>query len=217
MIKVHGAPLSPFVRKVLFTLEYKGLEYENDPVFPGSEDPAFRAISPLGKIPVLEHDDFSTPDSSVICRYLDQVFPERPIYPEDPREQARATWIEEFADTRLVEALGGLFQQNFLRPKLLGEATDEAQVRNIIENVLPPVLAYVESIVPEEGTLMGGGVSIADIAVVTCFIQGEYGDYHLSGDEYPRIRRYLDFALDADLVKQRLQSEKEALVQLGVG
>jgi len=216
MIKIHGAPLSPFVRKTLFTLEFKGIEFENDPVFPGSEDPAFRAISPLGKIPVLEHDGFTIPDSSVICRYLERTFPEKPIYPEDPQEEAKALWIEEFADSRLVEALGGLFQQRFLRPKILGEETDEEQVKNILEKSLPPALDYVESIVPEEGLLMGGDVTIADIAVVTCFIQGQYGEYELSASEYPKTRRYLDYALNSDLVKQRLESEQKMLAQMGV-
>lgn len=51
MLKFHGVPLSPFVRKVLFTLEYKKLDFEINPVFPGSDDAAFREISPLGKIP----------------------------------------------------------------------------------------------------------------------------------------------------------------------
>jgi glutathione S-transferase len=72
MIKIYGVPLSPFVRKALLALEYKGLDYENEPTFPGDESPAFRAISPLGKIPVLEHDGFTVPDTSVICRYLDR-------------------------------------------------------------------------------------------------------------------------------------------------
>jgi glutathione S-transferase len=215
MIIIHGVPLSPFVRKTLFALEYKGLEYENNPTFPGSDEADFRAISPLGKIPVLEHDGFTTPDSSIICRYLDRVFPENPIYPQDPKDDARATWIEEFADTKLVEALAGLFTQRFLNPKLLGEPTDEGQVTNILENLIPPVLDYLESITPEEGLLVGSSVSIADIAVVTCFLQGQYADFEPDAEKYPRIKRYLDYTLNSDLVKNRLQSEKEALAQMG--
>ncbi len=216
MIKIHGVPLSPFVRKTLLTLEYKGLEYENNPVFPGSDEADFRAISPLGKIPILEHDGFTTPDSSIICRYLDRVFPEKSIYPEDPKDDARATWIEEFADTKLVEALAGLFTQRFLNPKFLGEPTDEDQVTNILENLVPPVLDYLESITPEEGLLVGSSVSIADIAVVTCFLQAQYADFEPDGQKYPRIKRYLDYTLNSDVVKNRLKSEKEALTQMGL-
>ena len=47
-ITVHGHPLSPFVRKVLLTLDIKGIEHTNVVVFPGDSSPAFRAMSPLG-------------------------------------------------------------------------------------------------------------------------------------------------------------------------
>jgi len=137
MIKVHGVSLSPFVRKVLLTLEYKGIDYELSPVFPGSDDPEFRKISPLGKIPVLEHDGFFIADSSCICRYLDNTFPEKSIYPESFQDDARASWLEEFADSRLVEALAGLFRQRFFRPKFLGKPAEEDKVKRVDLRDLP--------------------------------------------------------------------------------
>lgn len=214
MIKVHGVSLSPFVRKVLFTLEYKGIDYESTPTFPGSDDPEFRKISPLGKIPILEHDGFFLADSSSICRYLDNIFPEKSIYPDSPQDEARATWLEEFADSKLVEAFGGLFQQRFLRPKFLGEATEEDVVKELLEVKIPEALDYIESIMPDEGTLIAGGVSIADISVVTCFLQGQYADFEVDGEKYPKIKRYLDMALNTDLVKNRLASEQKDLAQM---
>ena len=210
MIKIHGHPISPFVRKALLALELKGVEYELNVVMPQSPDPAFRAISPLGKIPVLEHDGFTVPDTSIICRYIDRIFPEPPLYPSDPKLEATATWIEEFADTRLVEATGGLFQQRFLNPNLMGTPTDEAVVENILTNSLPPVLAYLESIVPTEGTLLGGPISIADIAVTTAFVQGQYGQFEVT-EEHPRLRAYLDRAFANEVLTARLASEKKML------
>src|SRR5512139_169649 len=131
-ITVHGHPLSPFVRKVLLALDVKGIEYENIVVFPGDSSPAFRAVSPLGKIPVLQDGDFTVADSSVICRYLERVFPQTPIYPADPKLEARALWIEEYADTTLTENCAGLFQQRFLFPRLRNQPTDQAIVDNIL-------------------------------------------------------------------------------------
>ena len=77
MIKLYGSSGSPFVRKVQLTLEYKELPYEQIPIGPGMSPPNWLEISPLGKMPALEHDGFRVPDSSVICRYLDEVFPAR--------------------------------------------------------------------------------------------------------------------------------------------
>jgi glutathione S-transferase len=210
-ITVHGHPLSPFVRKVLLTLEIKGIEHENIIVFPGDSSPAFRAMSPLGRIPVLQHDAFAIPDSSVICRYLERVFPEKPIYPADPKLEARALWIEEYADTTLTENTAGLFQQRFLFPKMMNKPTDAAIVDNILTHTMPPALEYLESLAPESGYFVGGALSIADISVVTNFLQAQYGDFVVDGSKYPRLSRYLTSAFANPIVTGRLAKERAAL------
>ncbi len=211
MLKIYGTPLSPFVRKTLLALEFKGLEYDHEPTFPQDPSPAFRAISPLGKIPVLEHDGFTVPDSSVICRYLERIKPQPPLYPSDPKDEARACWLEEYADSRLIEMCAGVFQERLLKPKLMKQPTDEARLADILENGLPTCLDYMESVVPASGYLVGNSLSIADIAVTTCFIQAQYGDYDVDGGKYPNLRRYLDAAYKAPLVVKRLESERANL------
>jgi glutathione S-transferase len=88
-MKLYGVALSPFVRKAMFALEYLGFEYENEATFPGDSSPEFQAISPLGKIPILEHDAFhnafTVADTSVICRYLDRLSNDKSLYPQDPQ------------------------------------------------------------------------------------------------------------------------------------
>ena len=210
-IKVHGHPLSPFVRKVLFALEIKGVEYENVVVMPNDSSPAFRAVSPLGKIPVLQHDDFSVPDSSVICRYIERVFPTPSLFPADPKVEARALWVEEYADTKVIENCAGLFQQRFLFPKMMGKPTDQAIVDNIITHGMPPVLEYLESIAPESGYFVGDALSIADLSVVTCFLQAQYGDYTVDAQRYPKLGRYLAGAFASPIVTGRMTKERAVL------
>lgn len=209
MIKLHGVILSPFVRKAILTLEYKGIEFESIDVFPGSEEPAFRAISPLGKIPVLDHDGFVIPDTSVICRYLERVYPEKPLYPADPQQEARACWLEEFADSKLIESLGSLFWQRFLNPRMFGTEPDAAAVNEIINVKLPPLLTYLEAMTPESGPLVGDSLTIADIAVVTCFLQGRYGEYEVDGNHYPKLKAYLERSFSHELVINRTQIEQK--------
>ena len=211
MITVHGVSLSPFVRKVLLTLEYKGLEYSQNPVFPGSDDEGFRKISPLGKIPILEHDGFTIPDSSIICRYLDQQFPDKPIYPQDPQQQARACWLEEFGDSKLIDGCATLFRERMLNPKFFNKPGDEEAAQEAINNTLPPLLAYLESVVPESGVLVGDHISVADIGIVTCFAQAAYGDYQVDAALYPRLKAYLDRAFSQELLIKRLEEEKQML------
>jgi glutathione S-transferase len=210
-LTVHGHPLSPFVRKVLFTLEAKGIEHVSKPVFPGDPSPEFRAMSPFGRVPVLQDGDFSILDSSVICRYLDRVHPGTPIYPADPKLEARACWVEEYADTTLITACAGLFQQRFLFPKMMGRPTDEAVVAKILAEDMPTALAYVESIAPERGYFVGDALSIADFSVVTCFLQARYADFSVDATRYPKLAAYLAGAFANSLVTTRTAREQAAL------
>ncbi|MBV1904934.1 MAG: glutathione S-transferase family protein [Pseudomonadales bacterium] len=211
MITVHGVPLSPFVRKVLYVLEHKQLEYTLNPVFPGAGDEAFAAISPLGKIPVLEHDGFAIADSSVICRYLESQFPTNPIYPNDLKQQTTACWLEEFADTKLIEACGTIFRQRFLNPKMMNQPCDEAVVDDAINNLLPPLLSYLESVTPATGVLVGEQISIADIAVITCFVQVSYADYEVDASAYPKLRAYVDRSMGNEILAKLMLTEKQML------
>ena len=112
---IHGVSPSPFVRKVRVFMIEKGLEYELEPVMPGNVPDSFRKISPLAKVPVYEDGEFSLPDSSAICAYLERAHPEPPLYPDDARQLGHALWLEEYADTKLVEVLGPVFSQRFIQ------------------------------------------------------------------------------------------------------
>ena len=217
MIKLYGMPLSPFARKAMLVLDYKELDYENVPTFPADESPEFRAISPLGKVPVLEHDGFILADTSVICRYLDRIAPEKSIYPDDPQLEATACWLEEFADTKLMENCAGLFRQRVVNPKFFNEPTNEELVQSILDEGLPQCLEYLESVTPESGYMVEDTLSIADFAVTTCFIQARYGDFDVDGAVAPNVRSYLDRAFAAPLVVKRLEAEKAVVDAIAPG
>jgi glutathione S-transferase len=69
-IRVLGGSVSPFVRKTRAFLAEKSLPYEIEQINPASPPDGWRVISPLGKIPALDHDGKIVNDSSVICLYL---------------------------------------------------------------------------------------------------------------------------------------------------
>jgi glutathione S-transferase len=58
-------------------------------------------ISPLGKVPAIQKDDRIVYDSGVCSDYLDQVYPDNKLTPDDPYQQAR--------DRILVEHFGEVF------------------------------------------------------------------------------------------------------------
>ena len=210
-MKLYGVLLSPFVRKAALALDFKGIAFESEPTMPGDPAPEFRAISPLGKVPVLEHEDFTVPDTSVILRYLDRVQPAPALYPEDAREEARTLWLEEYADSRLVEVCAGLFRERLLHPRMLNTPTNEDVVRDLLTESMPTCLDYLESQIAD-GTayLVGDQLTAADISVVTCFVQSRYAGFEVDGGSHPKLRAYLDGAFASDLVTRRLEAEAAA-------
>jgi glutathione S-transferase len=68
----------------------KGLAFELDPTCRPSQDEAFLARTPMGKVPFLELDGGAQlSESQVICEYLEDAYPQKPLYPRDALERAR--------------------------------------------------------------------------------------------------------------------------------
>jgi glutathione S-transferase len=94
-MKLHWAPASPFVRKVMLCVHEAGLadriEQIHSKVRFGSSNPEVMRYNPLGKIPTLILDNGEALfDSSVICAYLDSLHMGPKLFPHDlqPRMQA---------------------------------------------------------------------------------------------------------------------------------
>jgi glutathione S-transferase len=84
----------PFVQRSAIALNEKGIGYTLTHI--NLQDPPdwFKAISPLGKVPVLLVDGKPLFESAVILEYLDEVFPPS-LHPADPLEKAvHRGWIE---------------------------------------------------------------------------------------------------------------------------
>ncbi|MFK4132675.1 MULTISPECIES: glutathione S-transferase family protein [Pseudomonas] len=88
MLKLYGFPVSNYYNMVKFALLEKGLEFESVTVFP-SQDEQFLAISPCGKIPVLETEHGFISETSVILEYIEETQSGTPLLPADPFARAR--------------------------------------------------------------------------------------------------------------------------------
>jgi glutathione S-transferase len=132
-MKIFGANVSPFVRKVLATATHKGIDFEHEVVMPGSDDPEFRKMSPLGKIPALQDGDLVVSDSSIICEYLEDTLPAVRMLPESLEQRARARWYEEYGDTKMAEAFGLYFFERVAKP-LFGDNSgpDEERLKDLL-------------------------------------------------------------------------------------
>ena len=88
MITLYDADRCPYCARVRIVLGEKGLEYEVVPVDLDDRPAWIYEKNPLGKVPVLEEDGFVLAESAVINEYIDERWPEPPLWPADPADRA---------------------------------------------------------------------------------------------------------------------------------
>lgn len=175
---IYGSPVSPFVRKVAGVCMAKGVAYEIEAVNVFDPPPAFRAISPMKRIPVLRDRSVAEegvagtiPDSSAICAYIEKKHPAPALYPADPMALGEALFIEEFADTSLAAAGGlGIFRPIFFAVSK-GEEPGLDKARDAWANQLPPIFDVLEARLGAREFFAGDALSIADITVACVLMQ----------------------------------------------
>lgn len=194
-MKIIGSYVSPYVRKVLVCLELKGLEYEVDPITPFFGNDEFERLSPLRRIPVLVDDGLVLTDSTVIAEYLDEAYSGPRLLPGDPKERARARWLEEFADTRLGDVfIWGLFYPKMVHPRVWGEEGDPGRIERTLSTEIPRALDYLEGELPDSGFLFGE-IGLADIAIASFFRNASYAAFTPDPARWPRTARFVDEVL----------------------
>jgi glutathione S-transferase len=197
-VKIIGSYLSPYVRKVLVVLHLKGLAYEIDPVIPFLGDDRFSALSPLRRIPVLIDDRVTLSDSSVICQYLEDRYPQPALYPADIADRARARWLEEYADTRMGEVfIWQLFNQVAINPYVWGKKTDETALKKTLSEEMPQVLDYLETQLPQEGFCFGA-LSIADISIAAFFRNAAFARFSADASRWPLTAAFAERVLSLE-------------------
>ena len=207
MIRIIGSFVSPYVRKVLACMNLKGLPYEVDPITPFYGNQEFERISPLRRIPVLIDGDFHTSDSSVICAYLDEAYEGHALLPADPRDRARARWLEEFADSRLGDVfIWGLFYQKIVHPIVWGEPGDQARIEKSLSEDIPAALDYLEDELPGDGFIFGD-IGVADISIASFFRNGAYAGFDADAGRWPRTAAFVERTLGHPCFANLLQFE----------
>ena len=190
-MKVFGALLSPYVRKVALVAAEKRLPWELVLSNPGSPDPEFRAASPFGKIPAINDGGFGLCDSTAIVAYLEAQYPAIPVLPADPQLRGRAVWFDEFADTIFFASGMKVLFNRLVGPKLLKiGGNEEIAVQGEAE--LPPILAWLESVVPAAGWLLGETFTLADVSVASVLRSLRAVGWGPDAATYPRTAAWYD-------------------------
>lgn len=185
---LYGVPLSPFVRKVLLVAHELGAPLDTIEVPPHSDDPDFRRISAMGRIPAFSDGAFEIVDSSAIGRYLITQANSDLMGGRNAHRQARIVAWERLADDDLAPALTDVFIERVVKPVRLGQPTDESIVEAALESRLPPVWDRLEGLLADDGSwLVDGELSYADFALGTHLASAELAGVLPDESNYPNI------------------------------
>jgi glutathione S-transferase len=91
MLDLYHNNISVCAQKVRIVLAEKNAPWTNHHLSLAKGEhltPEFKRMNPRGVVPVLVHDGNTIVESSVICAYLDDVFPSPPLSPTNPVERA---------------------------------------------------------------------------------------------------------------------------------
>jgi glutathione S-transferase len=122
---VNKGYTSPYALAAFVTLKEKNLPFEiveidMDAAGHQASDYAKRSLTE--RIPTLVHGDFALSESSAICEYLEDAFPNTPrVFPRDVHERARArqvqAWVRsDFMPIRMERSTSTVFQNDAIKP-----------------------------------------------------------------------------------------------------
>jgi glutathione S-transferase len=163
-IVIYGVPGSPFVRSVQMCLEEKRAPYRMDALGPGSlrgEDHAKR--HPFGRVPVIDHGDFRLYETQAILRYLDAIFPEPPLQPEEPRAIGRMNQVVGINDWYFFPKVAAAIVFNrIVGPVLMGLTPNETAIKDALP-LARTCVSELDRLLGHQQFMAGAALTLADL------------------------------------------------------
>lgn len=187
----HWEPNAACAR-VLITLKEKGLEFNSryvDVLAFEQHMPEFLKLNETGETPVLVHAGEPYFESSYICEYLDEAFPEVPLMPADTLGRWEARVWQKFVDDYIAACVSDLAWDAYGKTALEGRNLDFDKAVKTIKSKerrdlwtsalaglgaerldrsrgrLKDLVGKMEADLARTGWLAGDSYSLADIAV----------------------------------------------------
>ena len=186
-LSVDSFWISPYAFSCYVALKEKALPFDVRAVsLPDKEHhrPEYQRQSLTGRVPMLQHGDFTLSESSAIVEYLDDAFPGTPrALPTSVRERARArqimAWVRsDLMPIREERPTTTLFYERATKP--LSAAAQDAARR---------LIAFSQGVVPEGRTsLFGAPWSAADTDLAFMLQRLNLNGFELP----PAVRRFAE-------------------------
>ena len=212
MLRLCGFHISNYFNKARLALLEKGIEFEMDADCRPSQDEAFVARSPMGKVPFLELDGKTLIESDVICEYLEDAYPQKPLLPRDPLERARVRELITVMELHLELVVRRLYPFVFF-----GKPPVE-DVKQSVEKALPKGLRTLKSRARFAPYIAGSELTLADCAafvhlpLVSLSTKLAYGRDFL--EDLPQVKPYIKQLAERPAFKRVSEDRKAAQAAL---
>jgi glutathione S-transferase len=189
MLTLCGFHLSNYHNKVRIALLEKGIAFEEDATCRPTQKDEFLERSPLGKVPFLELDGERLRESQVICEYLEDAYPQKPLLPKAPLARARTRELIQFIELHMELVVRRLYPEVFFGGKVSDETKD--RVRKDIEKGVRGfrALAKFDPFVAGQELTLADCAAFVHLPLVSLATRLAYGRDAL--EDLPEVKPYL--------------------------
>ncbi len=177
--------------KTLYVLEEAGADYEFKFVdLSKGEQKAdeFAAKTPIGKVPVLEHNGEHLFESGAICRYIANVA-DSPLYPADKMQRARVDQWLDFFTCHLGRWFSKLYFEAVIKPQFnLGEQDEPGKEEAL--KFASDQLRILDQQLQSSKWIANDALSIADLFAFAYLEQHRAIDFSI--DDYPNVQAWFE-------------------------
>lgn len=105
-LKLYSGWFCPFVQRVWIALEEKNIQYQYIEVNPYHKPRSLLDLNPRGLVPTLQYQNKPLYESTVLCEFLEEAYPDNTphLLPKDPYDRARTRIWTDFVGSRIIPA-----------------------------------------------------------------------------------------------------------------
>jgi len=131
MIALCGFGVSNYYNKLKLVMLEKGIPFQERLIYPWQRE-TYWSSSPIGKIPYIETEQGALSESQVILEYLEERYPDKPLYPADLYARAKCRELIAHLELNAEWVARRLYKESFFGGSVSNETKAEARERLLI-------------------------------------------------------------------------------------